>query len=157
MDFPPSSGRITIAAPLTQVYELISDPVAMAAFAEETFKVRWLGRARRPAVGARFRGYNRNRWRLWWTTATIIDLIPGRRFAYDVKTPFGVPISRWQYEVEATDDGCTVTETAWIRVPDWFIPFAIRITGRPDRPTANSTHIARTLRRLKEHVESARP
>ncbi|MDF2255135.1 hypothetical protein [Streptantibioticus ferralitis] len=31
--------------------------------------------------------------------------------------PLGIPISRWLYDIEPTAEGCTVTETSWLRVP----------------------------------------
>jgi uncharacterized protein YndB with AHSA1/START domain len=151
---PIATGRVTINATPAQVYQLISDPTVMVDFAEEVFRVRWLGGAKEGTVGARFRGVNRNGWRRWWTTCQVVEAVPGRRFAYTVRTPFMVPISRWQYDIEPTGDGCTVTESCWLRVPRWFAPIAIRITGEPDRAGANQTNIATTLRRLKAHFQT---
>jgi hypothetical protein len=87
------------------------------------------------------------------TTCKVTEAEPGRRFVYEVSTPFKVPIARWEYDLEPTKDGCTVTESSYLRVPAWFIPFAILITGEPDRPGANKAHIATTLIRLKDHLE----
>lgn len=149
-----ATGRIGIEASPAEVFRVVSDPVAMVAFVEETTGVRWLGRARRPSVGAKFRGSNRNGWRRWVTTCRVTELEPGRRFAFVVRTPFLVPISRWVYEIQPDGDGCVVTESAWLRVPRWFVPFAIAITGEPDRPAVNNRNIAATLGRLKEHFET---
>jgi uncharacterized protein YndB with AHSA1/START domain len=151
---PIATGQVTINASPAEVYELISDPTAMAEFTEEFFRARWLGGANKPAVGVRFRGSNRNGRRRWVTTCTITEAEPGHRFAYEVSTPFKVPISRWEYDLQPSATGCTVTERSYLRVPAWFIPFAILITGEPDRPAANKAHIATTLTRLKEHLES---
>jgi uncharacterized protein YndB with AHSA1/START domain len=150
---PIATGQVTIKASPTEVYRLISDPPAMAQFAEEFFRARWLGGATEPMVGAKFRGVNRNGRRRWVTTCEVTEAEPGRRFVYEVSTPFKVPISRWEYDLEPTEDGCTVTESSYLRVPAWFIPFAILITGEPDRPGANKEHIATTLTRLKDHLE----
>ena len=76
------------------------------------------------------------------------------RFAYRVRTPFFVPISRWEYDITPEGAGCRLTVTNWLRVPGWFVPFAIFITGQPDRAGTNSTNIATTLERLKAHVEA---
>jgi len=148
-----ATGQIAIAATPAEVFPVVSDPVAMVAFVEETTGVRWLGGAGRPTVGAKFRGHNRNGWRRWVTTCKITELEPYRRFAFTVRTPFLVPISRWEYEIEPTADGCVVNESAWLRVPRWFVPFAIAITGEPDRPGVNNRNIATTLSRLKAHFE----
>ncbi|MFC6882997.1 MULTISPECIES: SRPBCC family protein [Actinomadura] len=153
----PISGTITIDVDPDRAYGVLCDPPRMAEFAEETVAADWLGGATRAAVGARFRGANRHGRRLWYTRCRVTDADPDRRrFAYEVATPFKVPICRWQYEVEdAPDGGCVVTETCWIRAPVWFIPFAILITGVLDRPGANKAHIATTLARLKAHLEAA--
>lgn len=152
-----ASGQVAIKATPVEVFELVSDPLAMVAFVEETTGVRWLGRARRSStgtsLGAKFRGSNRNGWRRWFTTCRVTELEPGRRFAFTVRTPFMVPISRWAYELEPTPEGCVVTESAWLRVPKWFVPFAIAITGEPDRPGVNQRNIDTTLSRLKAHFE----
>jgi AcrR family transcriptional regulator len=113
----------------------------------------WLDGAIVPAVGARFRGYNRNGPRRWATTCSITDAEPGRRFGYEVTAPFNIPLSRWQYDIEPTADGCVVTETSWLRVPSWFIPFGIAITGVANRADTNDANIATTLRRLKAYLE----
>lgn len=153
---PIATGQITINASPAEVYRLISDPTVMVGFAEEVYRAQWLGGATEAAVGGRFRGYNRNGLRRWWTNCRITDADPGRCFAYEVHAPFRVPIARWQFDLLPAPEGCTVIESSWLRVPNWFVPFAILITGEPDRPRANDTHIATTLHRLKDHLESSR-
>ncbi|RZS43723.1 polyketide cyclase/dehydrase/lipid transport protein [Herbihabitans rhizosphaerae] len=152
---PAATGAVTIHADAAEAYRIISDPPVMIQFAEEAHRARWLDDAGGAAVGARFRGYNRNGPRRWVTTCRVTDADPNRRFAYEVTAPLGIPISRWQYDIEAGPDGCTVTETNWLRAPLWFIPFAILITGALDRPGVNKANIATTLHRLKAHLEGA--
>jgi hypothetical protein len=151
---PIAAGQVTVAATPAEVYRLISDPTVMVDFAEEVYRARWLDGVTQAAVGARFRGDNRNGPRQWWTVCRITDAEPGRRFAYEVSTPFKVPIARWQYDVLPAATGCTVVESSWLRVPRWFVPIAIRITGQPDRSGTNNANIALTLHRLKDHLES---
>ncbi|WP_344271897.1 SRPBCC family protein [Actinomadura napierensis] len=153
---PIATGRITVNASPAAVYRIVSDPTVMITFAEEAYRARWLGRTTRAAVGARFRGYNRKGRRRWFTNCTVTDVRENERFAYDVDTPFGLPISRWQYDITPAEDGggCTVTETNWLRVPPWFIPLAIALTGTADRPAHNTRNIATTLGRLKAHLEA---
>ncbi|MFE6686213.1 SRPBCC family protein [Streptomyces sp. NPDC057743] len=152
---PAATGTVAIRATPAEAYAVVSDPTVMVRFAEEAYRARWLGGATGPAVGARFQGWNRNGLRRWATRCRVTDAEPAQRFAYEVTaTPFGIPISRWQYDIEPTADGCTVTETNWMRVPLWFIPAAILITGVLDRRSANGTHIGSTLERLKAHLES---
>ncbi len=152
---PIATGQVTIAAAPADVYRLVGDPTVMAGFANELYRARWLDGVTEAAVGARFRGDNRNGWHRWWTVCRITDVEPERCFAYEVSTPFKVPIARWQFDLRSAGTGCTVVVRNWLRVPRWFIPIAIAITGQPDRPGTNRTNIASTLRRLKEHLESA--
>ncbi|TDV57428.1 SRPBCC family protein [Actinophytocola oryzae] len=151
---PLATGEVTLEASPEQVYRLVSDPVAMADLAEEFYKAKWIRGAKEAAVGNWFSGTNRNGWRRWVTHAEITEADPGRRFAYRVRTPFYVPISRWEYEITPTEEGCHLAVTNWLRVPGWFVPVAIFITGQPDRAGTNNTNIATTLTRLKQHVES---
>ncbi len=151
-----AKGAVTIRATPAEVYRIISDPTVMTGFAEEAYRARWLDGATAPAVGARFRGYNRKGLRRWVTMCRVTDADLDRCFAYEVATiPLRVPISRWQYDIAPTADGCVVTETNWLRVPLWFIPFAITVTGTVDRMGANNAHIVTTLDRLKAHLEKA--
>ncbi len=151
---PIARGEVTIDALPEEVYRYISDPVVMAGFAEEFYKARWIRGATEAAVGKWFSGTNRNGWRRWVTHAEITEAELGRRFVYRVRTPFFVPISRWEHEIRPEGAGCRVTVTNWLRVPRWFVPFAILITGEPDRAGTNSANIATTLGRLKAHIES---
>lgn len=151
---PLATGEVTVDATPEAVYRLVSDPVAMAGLAEEFYRARWLRGATEARVGNWFSGSNRNGWRRWWTHAQITEADPGRRFAYRVRTPFYVPISRWEYEITPEGGGSRLSVTNWLRVPRWFVPIAIFITGQPDRAGTNDANIAITLRRLKEHLES---
>jgi hypothetical protein len=150
---PLATGQVFVDASPDEVYRVVSDPTVMVGFAEELYKVRWLRGAKEAAVGAWFAGTNRNGWRRWITHALVTEVEPGRRFVYQVRTPFLVPISRWEYDVTPEGTGCRVTVTNWLRVPRWFVPMAILITGEPDRAGTNSANIATTLRRLKAHCE----
>ena len=153
---PAASGMVEIRTSPAEAYGIISNPPVLTSFAEEAHGARWLDGVDTAAVGARFRGYNRNGMRRWATTCRVTDADPDRRFAYEVTaSPLRIPISRWQYDIEPSPEGCTVTETNWLRVPLWFIPFAILITGVSDRIGANNAHITSTLERLKTHLESA--
>jgi uncharacterized protein YndB with AHSA1/START domain len=151
---PLATGEVTIDVPPAAAYRLVSDPIRMADFAEEFYRARWIRGATGPAVGKWFSGSNRNGRHRWFTHAQITDAEPGRRFAYHVRTPFLVPISRWQYEITPEPTGCRVTVTNWLRMPRWFVPVAIAITGESDRAHTNSDNIATTLGRLKAHAEA---
>ena len=149
---PSATVSVKVAADPSAVYALITDLDTMAQLAEETAAMRW-AKGTAAAVGAVFKGTNRNGWRRWTTTCTVTDAEPGRRFAFDV-THTVVPISRWEYALEATDEGCIVTESTWDRRPGWFKAPAGLFTGVPKRAEANTAHIEATLRRLKARAET---
>jgi hypothetical protein len=154
MSEPSARARTEIGAPPEKIYELVSDLPGMARLAEEFRGGSWLGGVSTARVGARFRGHNRRGWRRWSTTATVIDTDPGQRFAFTV-TSFGIPVARWQYDIEATGDGCRVTESTWDRRPAWFAPIAGLATGARNRAEVNQRNMERTLERLKSAAEAA--
>ena len=79
---------------------------------------------------------------------------PGRRFAFDVRTPFGSRVSRWEYVLAPAADGCAVTEN-WYRIGSWVVRkfMGPRVTGRADRPGYNVRSIEHTLAALKARAE----
>lgn len=153
-DQGPASAQaeVDIAARPDAVYALITDLPTLAALAEETSTMKWRkGDAARP--GAVFKGTNRNGLRRWSTTCTVVDADPGKAFAFDVSY-FGIPISRWRYDIADQRGGCRVTERTWDRRPGWFVKPGGLATGVSDRDTANAEHIRLTLQRLKDRAEN---
>jgi hypothetical protein len=151
---PSATSTVEIAAAPAAVYALITDLEAMADIAEETAVMRWQKGASSAAPGAVFKGTNRNGWRRWTTTCKVTDADPGQLFAFQVSHT-GVPISRWQYDIAPSGEGCTVTESTWDRRPGWYKRPAGLATGVMNRAGANADHIAATLQRLKARAESA--
>jgi hypothetical protein len=72
-----------------------------------------------------------------------------------VRTPFGVRVSRWSYEIVPTATGCRLSEH-WYRVATWFIRRFLgpRTTGRADRPGYNVESIEHTLAAVKRRAEA---
>lgn len=143
---PAATGSITISASPERVYDLVSNPKKIVEFAEETFKIFTVGKAR-------WIGFNRNGWHVWPTVTKIIEASPGREFTFEVGE-FGIPVSRWQYKFEPVDGGVQVTESTWDRRPKWFATATIPFTGVKDRPTTNTANIELTLRKLKGIAEA---
>ena len=148
------SRSISVAAPARRVWELVSDLPGMGRMSPENVGGRWLGGATGPAVGARFKGRNRNGWRRWSTTVTVSRCVPGEAFAFTVGY-LGIPVSEWAYELTA--DGpevCTVTESWSDRRPGWFKGPAGLATGVMSRDDAfiggNLEHSLAGLKALAE-------
>ena len=150
---PSATSTVEISAAPATVYGLITDLDAMSEIAEETARMRW-AKGDAAAPGAVFKGTNRNGWRRWTTKCTITDAAPGERFAFNVSHT-GVPVSRWQYDILATGEGCTVTESTWDRRPGWYKKPAELATGVSNREGVNADHIQATLQRLKRRAEAA--
>ena len=148
---PDASAHIDVAASPQRVFDLVSDLRTLGGVAEEYSGGRWLG-ATGPSAGARFRGVNRRGWRVWPTVATVTDCSVSR-FAFEVRS-FGLPVARWQYDIEPTDSGCRVTESTWDRRPGWYKPITMLATGVTDRAVTNQRNIEATLQRLKQTAES---
>ena len=142
-----------IAAPATEVYDMVSDLPRMGEWSPENTGGKWLGRATGPAPGVRFRGTNRAGWRFWMTTVTVTSAESGRRFAFDVDS-FGVSVSTWEFELVERDGACTVTERWTDRRPGWMRTASIPVTGVRDRADHNRQNMQETLQKLKKAAES---
>lgn len=147
-----SEHREIHARPET-VWALVSDLPRMGEWSDENQGGEWIRGATGPAVGARFRGANRNGFRRWKTLVTVTDSQPGERFAFDV-TLAGMPISSWSYDIEPTEQGCRVTEQWTDRRPGWFGPFARLATGVADRAEHTRVAMANTLERVAAAAEA---
>ncbi len=63
-------------------------------------------------------------------------------------------MSEWAYEVEPTDQGCTVTERWTEQRPGWFKPIAAKATAVDDRVAHNRATMEATLENLAAAAES---
>jgi len=152
---PDVSVDEKIEASSLALYELVGDVTNMGRWSPETTACRWLGGATGPALGARFKGANRDRWRRWSTTCTVVAADPARRFAFDVKF-WGIPIAQWAYEFESEGHGCRVTES-WIeRRPRWMRRIDdVVVMGVRDRAAHNRDGMKATLAQLRRFAEEA--
>ncbi len=141
-----------VAAPAEVLYELVSDVTKMGSWSPETTSCRWLGAATGPAVGARFRGANRQGWRRWSTTSTVVSAEPGHQFAFEVTLgPF--PISRWSYDFVPEGDRCRLTETWTDLRQAWMVRISPVVMGVPDRAGHNREGMEATLANLARAAE----
>lgn len=143
-----------VTAEPQRLWEMVSDVTRMGEWSPETVSVTWLGGATGPAVGARFKGKNRNGpWR-WSTLCTVTACEPGQVFEFRVSKA-GLGIARWRYDFEASGDGCRVTET-WIDERGGLVALMGKpVSGVGDRPNHNREGMAQTLARLAAAAERA--
>lgn len=150
---PAGISRTTrVEAGPEAVWALVSDLPRMGDLSPENAGGRWLGGATGPAVGARFKGRNRNGWRRWSTTVTVEECEPGRVFAFRVSF-WGVPVSRWRYDVVGEGTGTLLTESWTDRRPAWFRGPAGLSTGVMDRTSATAAGIEATLAAVRARLE----
>jgi uncharacterized protein YndB with AHSA1/START domain len=146
-----------INAEPTAVYELVADLPRMGEWSPECREIRWKGGANSTAVGARFRGHNRNGLHRWITRGVIVAAEPGQQLAWEVSF-LGLPMSRWTYEFTATDRGCLVAER-WEDRQIALTPTVDRGPARHRRtsaPRKERADLRQTLQQLKSAVEPTR-
>lgn len=146
-----------IDAPAEHVWVLVGDPTRMEEFSPEVHKVTWTGGATGPALGAKFRGANRQGWHRWSTSCTVVAYEPGREVAWDVA--FGLPIARWGYRIEPDGKGCTVTEYWDDRRPALVRsgPVSLLARGVSDVKGHNRAGMEATLDAIKRVAEAKTP
>ncbi len=85
-----------IAAPAETVWALIADLPRMGEWSPENTGGSWTRNATGPALGAHFRGSNRNGRRRWTTAVVVTRCEPGTCFEFAVSA-FGLKVARWTY------------------------------------------------------------
>ena len=146
----------TIAAPADRLYARVSDLPRMGEWSTENTGGKWVKGATGPAVGARFKGANRNGWRRWSTNVVVVEADPGRAFVFDV-TSMGLGVARWGYRFQPADGAApsTLVTEFW---EDHRSPVIARITGLvvgvPDRTVHNQAGMEATLAALAAAVAS---
>ena len=102
-DGPTVEVDIVIAAPIGEVWELVSDIELPARFSAEFLGARWLDGE--PAVGARFAGRNHHdAIGEWETTSYIARYEPCRAFEWAV-TSLEDPSASWWFELSEEPGG----------------------------------------------------
>jgi hypothetical protein len=144
-----------MAASANQIWDLVSDVTRVGEFSPETFEAEWLDGARRPAVGARFRGHVRRNGRgpVYWTVCTVTACDPGREFAFAVAGPRGAVLNTWRYQLLPDADGTDVTES--FELPDLLITRLYWLIAGSARSRTNREGMRATLEGIKAVAESA--
>ena len=83
----PTAASLDIAAPPEKVWALVSDLPRMGEWSPENAGGKWVKGATGPALGAVFEGNNKNGFRRWSTTVTVVGCEPeqGLRVRRDVR------------------------------------------------------------------------
>ena len=145
--------EIFIQSPPERVYQLVSDVTRMGEWSPECYRCQWLDEAVGPAVGTRFKGYNRRGWLRWSMVCKVTVADPGRAFAFEVRPRGGKVQSRWRYELEP-DQGGTILRESF--EASWYIRLVVRLffSGGHRRLAQLEESVRQTLHRIKNAAET---
>jgi ligand-binding SRPBCC domain-containing protein len=146
----PTAASLDIDAPPEKVWALVSDLPRMGEWSPENAGGKWVKGATGPALGAVFTGNNKNGFRRWSTTVTVIGCEPGKLFEFAV-TSGPLEVATWRYEFAATDGGCRVTESWVDQRKKWFATIARLMGDHSAEHTEQEMH--KTLANLAAAVE----
>ncbi|MEP7112640.1 MAG: SRPBCC family protein [Ilumatobacteraceae bacterium] len=142
----------TIRADADRLYQLVTDLPRMGEWSPENTGGRWVKGATGPAVGAHFKGTNRNGWRRWSTDVVVTVAEPGQRFSFDVTAgPFNV--ATWDFRFDPSDDATRVVQTWTDNRAAVAKKLAPLIAGVPDRTERNRQNMEETLAKLAAEAE----
>ncbi len=141
------TASIEIESSPEQVYAILTDLSRISELSPECYKAEWEGDATGPAVGARFRGYNRNSGHEWDAGCVVVAADPGNEWAFEVPADDG-RVTTWRYVIESTGSGCRVTESFDSPILDG------EFFQKMNRHDLLLKNIARTLDNLKAVAEA---
>lgn len=101
---PLLQAQIDIDAPVSTVWELISDLRRMPQWSPQCRWMKTFGPLRQ---GTRTLNINRRNAMFWPTTSTVVEVIPETKLAFRVNTNNTI----WSYELQPTDTGTRVVES----------------------------------------------
>ena len=104
MAAPLLQAQIDINAPVTKVWELVSDLKRMPQWSPQCRMMKPLGAIRQ---GTRTINLNRRNRLFWPTTCTVMEVIPEKKVAFRVDINHTI----WSYELEPTDTGTRLVES----------------------------------------------
>lgn len=126
---------------------MVTDLPRMGEWSPENQGGEWMDNATGPAVGARFKGRNRNGKRSWATVVKVTECDPTRKFSFGLMLA-GKNWCDWVYEIEPTATGCRVTHS-WVdhrgRIADVLGKL---VSGVDDRASHNRRNMEATLEQI---------
>ena len=145
-------ATIHIEAPPDVVYDLVSDVTRMGEWSPECYRCEWQDGATGPAVGARFKGWNRKGLVRWSNRPTVTAADRPRQFG------FNSGATQWTYRIEPADGGSRVTESfEELQAPGPARRALYRVVVGADRPGQLCRGMQATLERIKAAAESRSP
>jgi carbon monoxide dehydrogenase subunit G len=161
MDLTPFRLRasVTVTAPPEAVWARVSDVTRMGEVSPACTGCEWDDPTTGMADGAWFTGHNKAGEHTYSTRCLITDYTPGLAFAFLNHSGGGdAPLSKWGYEVEATDGGTVLTEI-WEMLPGFVELVQARSADvdvaqvAEERKAFAQSGMAATLAALKAELE----
>lgn len=155
-DVDERTGRasVSVLAEPEQIWSMVTDVTRMGEWSPENERGEWLDGATGPAVGARFKGYNRRGKTKWSTTCEVTEAEPGRSFVFVTGTT-AKPNTWWRYRFEPDDGGTLVTESFELVKPLGAVSRLVTrvTTGVTDRRSDMEDGVRTTLAAIKQAAE----
>lgn len=101
---PLLQAHVDINAPISKVWELISDLRRMPEWSPQC---RWMKPFGPVRQGTRTLNLNRRNRMFWPTTCTVVEIVPDRKLAFRVDANHTI----WSYELELAGEGTRVIES----------------------------------------------
>lgn len=129
------------------VWAMVTDLPRMGEWSPENQGGEWVKGATGPAVGARFKGHNKNAKKSWSTSVQVNACDEPTKFSFGLMV-LGKNWCDWVYEIEPTATGSRITHS-WI---DHRSSFASKlgkmVSGVSDRAAHNTRNMEATLQKL---------
>jgi Polyketide cyclase / dehydrase and lipid transport len=146
-DCPSTESEIMIDAPVSVVWELVTDINLPARFSNEFKGAEWLTPATHAEVGARFEGTNEHpALGRWQTTCTVIECEPGVSFAY-VNGEVDSPMATWRFLMAPAGQHVRLVQSA--QMGPARSGLSIAIDAMPDK---EQRIIARRLKEFRTNM-----
>ena len=146
------ASRQISASPET-VWNIISDLESMGNLSSENYGGRWKKGFNGVEKGAIFRGKNKNGWRRWRTNVLVTECEEPNKLAFSLRVARQT-WCEWAYQIEASENGCWVTES-WTDTRTWpQVKIGWIISGVPNRAEHNFKSIESTLDNLVLQAET---
>jgi len=143
----PVSVSVEINAPVEKVWAMITDLPRMGEWSPENQGGKWAKGATGPAVGATFKGRNKNGKKKWGTNVAVNACDAPKKFSFGLMV-LGKNWCDWVYEIEPTASGSRVTHS-WIDHRGAVAGFLGKlVSGVADRATHNRKNMEVTLQNL---------
>ena len=142
-----------ISAPAELVWALVTNLPRMGEWSPENLGGEWVKGATGAAVGARFKGRNKNGSKAWSSSVKINVVQAPQRFSFALMA-LGKNWCDWEYEITPTATGCSVTHR-WVdhrsKVANYLGKL---VSGVSDRAEHNRRNMEATLKNLKAAAEN---